>query len=170
MVRNALLALAAGIAFDIPLEKAIKGLAAAKPAGGRLERRLIKGVTFLDDTYNANPDSVIAALNTLRALPGGGRRIAVLGRMGELGDYAAEGYRRSGDAAGKLADILVTVGTETAALADAARSAGLGRIHEVDDTESAARMLKNLAKPGDIVLVKGSRSARMETVLEHFPN
>jgi UDP-N-acetylmuramoyl-tripeptide--D-alanyl-D-alanine ligase len=90
--------------------------------------------------------------------------------MGELGDYAAEGYRRTGNAAGKLADILITVGNEAAPIAVAAREAGLGRIHEVADTASAARMLAQLAKPGDFVLVKGSRSARMETVIENLPN
>jgi len=170
MVSNALLALAAGVALGVPLQTAIAGLAQATLVGGRLERRTLEGVLFLDDTYNANPDSMEAALKTLRSLPGIGRRIAVLGRMGELGDYAAEGYARTGRAAALLADILVTVGPETVAIADAARGAGLGRVHEVDETESAARMLKNLARPGDIVLVKGSRTARMETVLQHFSN
>lgn len=170
MVSNALLALAAGVALGIPLQTAISGLAHATFVGGRLQRRTLDGVLFLDDTYNANPDSMEAALKTLRSLPGAGRRIAVLGRMGELGSYAAEGYARTGRAAAQFADILVTVGTESVAIADAARGAGLGRVHEVAETESAALMLKNLARPGDIVLVKGSRTAQMETVLEHFSN
>ena len=168
MVANALLALAAGLEFGIPIEKAIHGLGRARLAGGRLQRRTIRGVVFLDDTYNANPDSMEAALATLRSLPGAGHRIAVLGRMGELGDYAAEGYRRTGLAAGRLADILITVGPEAAAIETAAREAGMSRIHAVDNTASAARMLGSLAKHGDIVLVKGSRSARMESVLQHF--
>ena len=170
MVRNALLALAAGLALDVPIDQAIKGLAATQLVGGRLERRIIAGVIFLDDTYNASPDSVEAALKTLRSLPGSGRRIAVLGKMGELGDYAAKGYERAGRSAAATADILVTVGPEAGAIAAAARDARLGRTHEVDDTISAARMLKSLARPGDIVLVKGSRSARMESVIEHFKN
>jgi len=168
MVANALLALAAGLEFGIPLENAVHSLSRAKIAGGRLQRRVIRQVVFLDDTYNANPDSMMAALVTLRSLPGTGHRIAVLGRMGELGDYAAEGYRRTGLAAGGSADILVTVGAEASAIAEAAREAGLSRIHEVGDTASAARMLASLARPGDMVLVKGSRSARMETVIQHF--
>ncbi len=168
MVCNALFAVAAGIEFGIPPQEALAALARTRLAGGRLQHRTIRGISFLDDTYNANPDSMVAALSTLRALPGNGRRIAVLGRMGELGTYAAEGYRRAGIAAGKNADILITVGAETAALADAARETGLGRIHEVDDTASASLMLVNLARPGDVVLVKGSRSARMESVLKHF--
>lgn len=168
MVLNALLALAAGIEFGISPEEAVSGLSQTRLAGGRLQHRTIRGISFLDDTYNANPDSMVAALVTLRALPGSGRRIAVLGRMGELGSYEKEGYRRTGIAAGKNADILITVGAETAPMADAARETGLGRIHEVDDTASASLMLANLARPGDVVLVKGSRSARMESVLKHF--
>lgn len=170
MVRNALLALAAGIELDIPLQEGISGLAGTNLVAGRQQRRNVGGVIFLDDTYNANPDSMEAALKMLRALPGAGRRIAVLGMMGELGSYATEGYERTGRAAAAGADILVTVGPEAAGSAAAARAAGLGRIHEVGDTRSAALMLKNLARPGDVVLVKGSRSARMETVIEHFQN
>ena len=168
MVRNALLAVAAGIEFGISPEDAAAGLPQTRLAGGRLQHRIIRGISFLDDTYNANPDSMVAALATLRALPGGGRRIAVLGRMGELGAYEQEGYRLTGIAAGKNADILITVGAESAPIAEAARGTGLGRIHEVDDTASASLMLDNLARPGDVVLVKGSRSARMESVLKHF--
>lgn len=168
MVANALQAVAAGIAFGIPPEDAAHALARAKLTGGRLARRIIRGVHFLDDTYNASPDSMVAALATLRALPGAGHRIAVLGRMGELGPHAPEGYLRTGAAAAKFADILVTVGPETAPLAEAARAAGMARIHEVQDTASAARMLSQLARAGDIVLVKGSRSARMESAIEQF--
>lgn len=168
MARNALLALAAGLELDVDLEAGIAALASAPLAGGRLERRTIQGVIFIDDSYNANPDSMEAALVTLRGFPGPGRRIAVLGAMGELGDYAAEGCRRVGATAGRLADILVTVGDSATPIAAAAREAGLSRIHEVGDTASAALMLRNLARPGDIVLVKGSRSARMEGVIHHF--
>ncbi len=168
MVRNALLAVAAGVHLGIPLPDAAAGLAATRLAGGRLEKRIIRNVVFYDDTYNANPDSMEAALVTLRSLPGSGRRIAVLGRMGELGDYAAEGYRRTGAAAAAHADILLTVGSEASAIARAASEAGLGRIHEATDAAAAANMLAQLARPGDIVLVKGSRSARMEAVIAHF--
>ncbi len=168
MVLNALLALAAGVEFGISPGDAVAGLSHTRLTGGRLQHRTIRGISFLDDTYNANPDSMVAALTTLRALPGNGRRIAVLGRMGELGSHAAEGCHRTGIAAGKNVDILITVGAETAAVAEAARETGLGRIHEVEDTASASLMLANLARPGDVVLVKGSRSARMESVLKHF--
>ena len=168
MVQNALLALAAGLEMGVPIEKGIKGLAKTRLASGRLEQKTISGVTYLDDTYNANPDSMVAALGTLRHIPGIGRRIAVLGKMGELGEHADEGYRRSGEAAARFADILFTVGPEAAAMATAARNAGLGRVHEVDDTATASRMLRQAARAGDFVLVKGSRSARMETLFDHL--
>ena len=170
MVQNALLAIAAGLELGIPLPSAIKALSRAKLTDGRLEQKNLRGVLYLDDTYNANPDSMEAALQTLRQIKGQGRRIAVLGKMGELGSYAAEGYQRTGTAAGKWADILITVGKEASAIATSARKAGLGRIHEVEETSAAARMLEQLARPGDIVLVKGSRSARMETLFQHIPN
>ena len=168
MVQNALLALTAGLEFGIPLETGIKGLAKAKVAAGRLENKTIKGVTYIDDSYNANPDSMEAALKTLRGMVGTGHRIAVLGKMGELGEHAAEGYERTGKAAAKWADILITVGSEAAQIADSARAGSLTRIHETADTEAAARMLSQLTKEGDIVLIKGSRSARMETIIQNL--
>jgi len=170
MVQNALLALAAGLEMGVPLEKGVKGLAKARLVGGRLEQKTIAGVTYLDDSYNANPESMEAALSTLRLVPGSGRRIAVLGKMGELGEHAGEGYRRVGQAAARWADILFTVGADASSISAAARESGLGRIHEVEDTAAAARMLSQLARPGDLVLVKGSRSARMETLFEHLRN
>lgn len=170
MVQNALMAIAAGLELGVLLESAVKGLARTELAGGRLEKRVHKGVTFLDDTYNANPDSMEAALSTLRFTPCMGRRIAVLGKMGELGDYAAEGYSRVGCATVKYADVLVTVGPEARHISATARELGFSRIHEVEDTSAAARILDQLARPGDLVLVKGSRSARMETLFQKLQN
>lgn len=168
MVRNALLALAAGLEFGLSLEEAVAGLAESRLTGGRLEAKTIRGIRVLDDTYNANPDSVEAALRTLAALPGGGQRIAVLGRMGELGAYAGTGYERVGRAAAANGSRLVTVGPETAPLAASARAAGLRDVHEVSTADEAAGLLLDLASAGDIVLVKGSRSARMEQVITAF--
>ena len=168
MVQNALLALTAGLQFGISLETGIKGLAKVKIAAGRLENKTIKGVTYIDDSYNANPDSMEAALKTLRGMAGAGHRIAVLGKMGELGEHAAEGYDRTGKAAAKWADILITVGPEASQIAQSARAEGLTRIHETTDTASAARMLEQLAKEKDIVLIKGSRSAKMEAIIQYL--
>lgn len=168
MVKNALLALAVGMDLGVPLEKGVKALAAAKTAAGRMEHKQIGGTTFLDDTYNANPDSMVAALESLRLMQCGGHRIAVLGKMGELGDHAPEGYRRTGTSAANCADILVTVGEEASPIADAAAAAGLNRIHQAATTASAAAMVRQLARPGDCVLVKGSRAAAMESIFQHL--
>lgn len=168
MVSNALLAVAAGHFLGVDWKRALDALRSVSLVGGRLERKSIRGVHFLDDTYNANPDSTEAALLTLREIPGEGRRIAVLGKMGELGDHATGGYQRVGTATAAHADILIAVGHETEPLARAARDAGLTRIHQTESVQSAARMLSQLARPGDLVLVKGSRSAGMEAVFESF--
>ena len=170
MVRNALLAVAAGLEAGMSLEECAEGLASARLVGGRLGRKTIRGITILDDTYNANPDSMIAALTALKSIPGTGRRIAVLGRMGELGDYATEGYRRVGDAAAETVDALITVGAETTALSETARKKGLSEIFESKTTADAANVLRQLATSGDLVLVKGSRAAGMENVITNFSN
>ena len=88
------------------------------------DARILRGVTVLDDTYNANPDSMDAALDTLGALPVSGRRIAVLGRMGELGEHAAAGYQRVGRNAARIVDALIAVGPETVPLSETATRRG----------------------------------------------
>jgi UDP-N-acetylmuramoyl-tripeptide--D-alanyl-D-alanine ligase len=167
MVRNATLACAAGLAFGISLEECAAGLHSLQLTKGRLQQKEIGGLTVLDDSYNANPDSMIAGIATLAALPGEGRRIAVLGRMAELGVEAEAGHRRVGRAAGEshLACV-VAVGEEARWIAEEARNAGVGKVLHVGDTEAAAVALRAVVRRGDLVLVKGSRSARMERVVE----
>ncbi len=168
MVENALLALAVGTVFGVSLAEGAAGLAESRLTKGRLEQKEIRGIHILDDSYNANPDSVIAALKTLVSMPAKGARIAVLGRMGELGAAAEAGHRSVGEAAAKAKiDALIAVGAQADWIADAARGTGLGSVHHVSDTTAAAVLLAELARPGDLVLLKGSRSARMERVLEH---
>ncbi|MBM3857943.1 MAG: UDP-N-acetylmuramoyl-tripeptide--D-alanyl-D-alanine ligase, partial [Verrucomicrobia bacterium] len=109
-------------------------------------------------------DSMEAALATMASLACGGRRIAVLGRMGEMGDYAEQGYRRVGKAAVPL-DVLITVGSETSIMAQAAREAGVRDVHEVLNNDAASQLLLSLVQLGDLVLVKGSLSAKMKEVV-----
>ena len=168
MVRNALLAVAAGLEIGLSLRECASGLAATKLSARRLACHDVRGVTVLDDSYNANPDSMDAALHALRGLPGGGRRFAVLGRMGELGFYAGEGYRRVGRTAAETMDVIIAVGPETGPLADEAQSLGARDVRRASDTVDAARLLRELTRPGDAVVIKGSRAARMERVLEEF--
>lgn len=167
MIRNALLAVATGTVFGLSLEECAAGLAKVQLTSGRLEQKSIRGIRVLDDSYNANPDSMIAALRTLAAMPG--RHIAVLGQMGELGAESDRGHRSVGEAVAreKIACV-ITVGPVAKRIAESAREHGAAQIFTADTTAEAAALLREIAREGDTVLVKGSRSARMETVLEAF--
>jgi UDP-N-acetylmuramoyl-tripeptide--D-alanyl-D-alanine ligase len=169
MVQNAMLAVAAGRAFGLSLEECAAGLASTPLTKARLQIKEINGIQFIDDSYNANPDSMKAALRTLLELDADGRRIAVLGEMGELGEESERGHREVGEAAAALnVDELIAVGATGAAIAHAARNAGLEKSVAVDSPEEAAELLGENASPGDLILIKGSRTARMERVLEAF--
>ena len=169
MIVNALLGVAAGLALGLPLEEAALGLAAAALTRGRLQVRRVGDLQVVDDSYNANPDSMVAALITLAALPASGRRIAVLGRMGELGPQSEAGHRRVGRAAAELGfDCVVTVGDEATIIGQNATAGGLPQVHTLATTEEAAKLLNEWAKPDDLILVKGSRSAGMEKVISHL--
>ena len=169
MVQNALLAVAAARAFGISLEDCAAGLASAPLSKARLQMREIHGVRFIDDSYNANPDSMKAALRTLVELETQGKRIAVLGKMGELGEESQRGHREVGEAAATLGvDHLIAVADEE--ITQSARAAGLENSATAKDTNEAADLLCEVAHPGDLVLVKGSRSARTERVMEAFAN
>ena len=169
MVQNALLAVAAGRAFGLSLEECAEGLAAAPLTKARLQIKEIHGVQFMDDSYNANPDSMKAALRTLVELDTDGKRIAVLGEMGELGAESESGHREVGEEAATLGiDHLIAIGEGGALMAEAARKSGLEKSQAVASTTAAAELLAEIVEPGDLVLVKGSRLARTERVMEHF--
>ena len=169
MVQNAMLAVAAGRLFGLSLEEAAAGLVAAPLAKARLQIRQINGVQFIDDSYNANPDSMKAALRTLVELDADGKRIAVLGEMRELGKESARGHREVGETAAELGvDQLIAIGDMGAAIAEAAQEAGLEKTAAVGSISEAAEMLTEITAPGDLVLIKGSRTARTERVLEEF--
>jgi UDP-N-acetylmuramoyl-tripeptide--D-alanyl-D-alanine ligase len=123
------------------------------------------GSTILDDTYNASPASVIAALNLLAELDG--RKIAVLGDMLELGAYEEEGHKLVGRRAMDVADILITVGARGRMIGDEALSQGLApdRVCMCEDNAAAIECLQAQIEPGDYVLVKGSRGLRMEEIV-----
>jgi UDP-N-acetylmuramoyl-tripeptide--D-alanyl-D-alanine ligase len=167
MVRNALLAVAAGRIFGLRLEECAEGIRDLRLTKGRLEQKIVRGIHVLDDTYNANPDSVTAALSTLAVMSAAGRRIAVLGRMGELGNETEPGHRRVGAAAAKEGlDFVIGVGSEAKWITDAAWSGGVEKVLHCESVEEAVKSLRAYARAGDVVLVKGSRSARMERIVE----
>ncbi|HEY4284287.1 MAG TPA: UDP-N-acetylmuramoyl-tripeptide--D-alanyl-D-alanine ligase [Chthoniobacterales bacterium] len=169
MIQNALFAVAAGRAFGITLEEAAGALASAPLSKARLQVKTIRGIQFLDDSYNANPDSVKAALRTLVELAADGKRIAVLGEMLELGAETERGHREVGEKAATLGiDQLIAIGEKAKLTVAAAERAGLKSAVAVANAEEAAEVLERIARPGDLVLIKGSRTARTELVLEEF--
>ncbi len=169
MVQNALLAVAAGRAFGLSIEECAAGLALAPLTKARLQIKQVGGVDFLDDSYNANPDSMKAALRTLVELDTEGKRIAVLGEMRELGTESERGHREVGETAAMLkVDQLITIGDTAETIAQGARAAGLNNVSSVSSTRKAADLLGQIAAPGDLVLIKGSRAAKTEEVIEQF--
>lgn len=168
---NALCAAAAASAAGASLDEIAAGLAAYRPVSGRLERRnLPDGIVIIDDSYNANPQSMEVALRVL-ARSGNGRRIAVLGDMGELGESAENAHRDAGRLSAQLGiDFLVAVGSHAPLVAEGARQAGFAaaQIHQLPSSEAAGQRVRSLLEPGDWVLVKGSRSMRMERVARYL--
>ena len=167
-VQNALAAVAVGLLAGLDEAQLAAGLAApwglAAPHRGALV--MAPGLTILDDTYNASPPAMLAALDVLASLPG--RPVAVLGEMLELGAAHEDGHRAVGAAAAAAVAELVVVGQGAAPIAAAARDAGLApeRVHLVRDREAAIGLLRGLLRPGDAVLVKASRGAALEVVVD----
>jgi len=168
--QNALAALAALRALGAGWERAAEGLAAVRPVALRGEiRRTQGGVSLLVDCYNANPKAVEAALETLRAVAGSARAIAIVGEMRELGPLSREAHARVGRAAGRVGvDELHLLGAEARAAEEAAAAAGLAadRIWRHEDRGSLAAFVAARVRPGDWVLIKGSRSLGLEAVAE----
>jgi len=169
MIQNAVLAVAAGRVFGLSLEDCAAGLVSAPLTKARLQIKTIRGVQFIDDSYNANPESMRAALATLAELETDGRRFAVLGEMAELGKESEHGHREVGEAAATLKiDELIAIGETAAMIADGAKKAGLENSRTVSSPAEAAGILAKESSPNDLVLIKGSRAARTERVLEEF--
>jgi UDP-N-acetylmuramoyl-tripeptide--D-alanyl-D-alanine ligase len=169
MIQNAVLAVAAGRVFGLSLEDCAAGLVSAPLTKARLQIKTIRGVQFIDDSYNANPESMRAALATLAELETDGRRFAVLGEMAELGKESERGHREVGEAAATLQiDELIAIGETAAMIADGAKKAGLENSRTVSSPAEAAAILAEESSPNDLVLIKGSRAARTERVLEEF--
>ncbi len=164
---NLLAAVAAAQALGVAPAEAAAAVGSVRAARGRLCPRRAGGVVVLDDSYNANPASLAAALGLLRRLPGAGRRWAILGEMRELGPAEAALHREAGSSAAFL-DGLVVVGGLGMALAEGAVAAGLdpGRVRAAAAGEEAAAMLLPDLLAGDVVLVKASRAMRLETAVD----
>ena len=172
MVSNSLLAAAAGWKLGCSMQQIAAGLSASTLTRGRLACKEVNGYTVVDDTYNANPESMKAALETVAALRGPKRSIAVLGKMGELGEGGIAAHADMGWCAASLGyAAVVVVGpecAETLALCEAAAESIPALL--VSTPAEAAAALRQLMEPGDALLFKGSRSAGMErSMYELFP-
>jgi UDP-N-acetylmuramoyl-tripeptide--D-alanyl-D-alanine ligase len=165
---NAAAAAAAAIALGCTDREIVRGLAAVRPVGRRLRlERLPSGVQLVDDCYNANPASMSAALRTLVDLAGsGGRPVAVLGDMLELGSFEAEAHRALGEEAARAGvRVLAAFGPRSRAGAEAARAAGLDAFH-TEEIDALVRWAKATLAPSDVLLVKGSRGMKLERLVE----
>jgi UDP-N-acetylmuramoyl-tripeptide--D-alanyl-D-alanine ligase len=167
--QNAAAAAAAAIVLGCTDREIVRGLAEVRPVGRRLRvEELPSGVRLLDDCYNANPVSMSAALQTVVALAAGGpgRPVAVLGDMLELGDHEAEAHRALGEEAARAGvRALGTFGPRSRAAAEAARAAGLEAFH-TEDVPALVAWARATLRPGDVLLVKGSRGMKLERLVE----
>jgi UDP-N-acetylmuramoyl-tripeptide--D-alanyl-D-alanine ligase len=164
---NALLAISAGAELGLSREEIQRGLADCQPPKMRLQFWEAGGVRVLDDCYNANADSTVAALETLCDLPLQGRRVAVLGDMEELGAHSKAAHAEAGRRAAELGvGQLFAVGKMAAVMANAARDGGLNRVMEFENVEAALTAIRKFLKAGDVVLLKASRASRLERIAE----
>ena len=168
MVPNALAAAAVGLELDVSLETCAAALARAPITRWRMETiDTPAGVRIVNDAYNANPESMAAALKTARWMAGDARLIAVLGQMAELGDIATAEHERIGELAARLrVDRLVTIGPDAKTIAVAGVREGVepDQVADYDDLDAALDDIVAAARPGDVVLVKGSRVAGLEVL------
>jgi len=162
-VHNGLAAAAVGIGAGLDLDLIAAGLRSGWRAPHRDEIVRAGSLTILDDSYNASPASMLAALELLATLPG--RHVAVLGEMRELGEANDRGHREVGAAAAGLAEVIVVVGGGAAGIAAGAASLG-GTVVTVADRDAAVAALREILRPGDAVLVKASRGAELDRIVE----
>lgn len=160
----ALAAAAVGLAEGMALADVAAALREAQP---ELRLRVLpgpNGATILDDSYNASPQSMLAALDLLAELPG--RRIALLGEMRELGAVEEEGHRQVGQRAAACADLLLVVGERARPLYEAAQTTGPAEVRFLASAQEVAPILRDELQPGDYLLVKASRALALESVID----
>ena len=172
-LENVLAATAVAIECDIPLESLAERAKQLRPAAHRSEVvRLPRGITIIDDSYNANPTATECALDVLGRESTAFRRVAVLGEMLELGERAAALHENVGRAVvrAKVDLLLVVGGRPAAALAQAARAAGMpsGSVRWFATSDEAAEWAREAVRRGDVVLVKGSRGVRTDRVVDRL--
>jgi UDP-N-acetylmuramoyl-tripeptide--D-alanyl-D-alanine ligase len=164
-VHTALAATAAGLLLDMGWDAIVAGLRDESAQLRLLAVPGVGGATLIDDTYNASPTSSLAALNLLADLDG--RRIVALGDMLELGSFEEEAHRMVGRRVAEVADLLIVVGQRARWIAEEAASCGMPQscITSATTNQEVIVLLRELMRPGDYVLVKGSRGVVMEGIV-----
>jgi UDP-N-acetylmuramoyl-tripeptide--D-alanyl-D-alanine ligase len=163
-------AMAVGLSQGISLESMADILVDFRLPPGRMSR--LEGIcdsTLIDSSYNASPESMLAALDVLESLPG--RKIAALGTMNELGDLTESAHKQVGERAAEVADVLIAVGENASIYAHAAEKGGLPQenIHVFETSFDAGAALRDMVKPGDVILAKGSQNqVRMEHLVKQL--
>lgn len=166
-VYNAICAFAIGDILGIEKEKIIKGISEFKLTAKRMDTQIIKNnIKVINDSYNASYDSMKAALEVMSNAEAS-RKIAILGNMLELGDYTKELHEKVGEEVVKNnIDILITVGEYAKEIANKAKSLGMKEVFEFENTDKAARCIKENMKSGDLILLKASNSMNFSTILD----
>ena len=164
-VHTVLRAAAVGLVEGLTWDEIVRGLQESQAQLRMVAVRAENGALILDDTYNASPESVLAALNLLEELKG--RRIAVLGDMLELGQYERAGHEKVGARAAEVANVLVTFGVRAHLIAESARRSGMKKsaVHEFEEIDAMIAWLDKNLTGQDAVLVKGSNGLRMDRVV-----
>ncbi|GMQ95505.1 MAG: hypothetical protein BMS9Abin13_622 [Patescibacteria group bacterium] len=168
---SALAALSVGVYLKTNMVRMAQALEHYSGPPGRLTLiDGIKGTYILDDTYNSSPVAMEAALQTLREVETAGRKIAVLGDMLELGRYTAAEHKKAGERAAGASDLLIVVGLRARNIVEGALLGGMSEknIVEFDDAQKAGKYLEGVIGAGDIILIKGSQSMRMERTVEEI--
>ncbi|MCX6065606.1 MAG: UDP-N-acetylmuramoyl-tripeptide--D-alanyl-D-alanine ligase [Chloroflexi bacterium] len=164
-VETVLRATAVGLVEGLTWDEIVRGMQESQAQLRLSAVRAESGALIIDDTYNASPESMLAALNLLDELQG--RKIAVLGDMLELGQYEEDGHQKIGIRAAQVADVLVTLGLRAHMIAEAARKAGMKKtsIFEYEELDKIVDWLNQHLKSEDVVLIKGSHGLRMERIV-----
>jgi UDP-N-acetylmuramoyl-tripeptide--D-alanyl-D-alanine ligase len=169
---NVLAASAVAIRFDVPLDDIVARASALKPVARRGEITRTSRLTIVDDSYNSNPRALSRALSVVAGEARYERRIAIIGEMLELGEASPELHRASGQEAARagISELIAVGGASARALAAGAISAGMpaARVHYAANSQEAADLAVTLVKPGDLILVKGSRGIRTEVVADRL--
>ena len=176
-VHSVLAGMAVGLIFKMNLVEIAEALRGYRPIVGRLHLlRGVKKTWIIDDTYNSSPSSALGALDLLEKISNSrgdgepGRKIAALGDMLELGAFTEQAHRQIGARAAQVVDILLAVGERSIFMADQAKKSGLtnDKVLYFASSEDAGRELQNLIREGDVILVKGSQSIRMEKIVKEI--